>query len=396
MAQSYPHTAAASEDILSLEDDGFSVKNNGGGANSPANEDGGEGFDWFAFAADMPQFGQIAHWVGDGGASDARQITIDGFDSVACVLAKNMTNTSSVGTYIKTATMVAAQSKTLINTAVASSYIRAFGEGYFNLGSNLNLDARDYVALVLAESNPEPIRYRRIRKQNQHWLECSSGGVLLPEDETLNLTGSQTWEFLVRPGFLAHTSTEHIFTRALDAANIQAGMYISSDAIAKMVVYQNSASTIWRMGQIMYARRPEVISYSWDADTDNQRLYRNGNLVRECYGTGAVNVTDAFSITSRGATYRVAFGGINDGGTFSSGGNYSFGSARVYDRCLSPGEMMGRAKDLLFNLGDPASDFLEEWKFSEGTGSTVAATNNSALNGVITNGVWKPRYLDRG
>lgn len=399
VSQAWYHHAVAPADVIQLGASGFAVAHLGAGAADPVNSDGGEGFDWFALAdvttyPEYADYASIQTWTGNGGAADS--VSIDFGIAPDTIFVKKL-GLTYLATYIKTTDMASTNSRSVQAGSLETNKLRAVTGTSVALGTTVNVDTIGYAALALAESDVTPVHTPRIKTSEQYWLECSSGGVLLPADDTLNFTTSHSWEFLIKADDLPHSATQYIYSR-LDATtnNPQVGMALNSTATQLFYARQNGSAT-WVLGVKFQGGQPVHVLYTFDSVNQIQRVYINGLLRRETEGIGLVNLTADYTITSRGSTWRVCFGGLNDSGSFSNGSNLSFGLARVYARALSASEAEGRYKSAFLNHPDNATDFFEEWSFSEGTGSTVAATNSSpALDGTITNGTWKTRWLHTG
>jgi len=150
----------------------------------------------------------------------------------------------------------------------------------------------------------------------------------------------------------------------------------------------------WRTGYQLAYNEPYHVLYTHDG-TDKWVLYINGvpvkwrRLPMSVFALNGITATAGLTMT---------FGGRVASGTWAAAGRTTHKFGRIYNRALTAVEVRQMyARNFLLSmpyassdLSDKATAMVEEWKFNEMTGSTVAATVNAANNGTITAGVWVP------
>lgn len=145
----------------------------------------------------------------------------------------------------------------------------------------------------------------------------------------------------------------------------------------------------WRTGIILRPFENYHVLYTHDG-VDKWVLYINGVAVK----WRRLSMVDVFALPGITATtgLSMAFGARLAAGSWyaaASGVIHRFG--RLYNRALTASEASSAFRRNF--LGESVSDIdasalVEEWAFSNGTGSTVSATKNTANNGTMINAAW--------
>ena len=147
----------------------------------------------------------------------------------------------------------------------------------------------------------------------------------------------------------------------------------------------------WRTGIVLNPYDDYHILYTHDG-VDKWNLYINGVHIKQrrlpmsVFGINGITPTTGLTMS---------FGARLAAGSYSASANTRHKFARIYNRVLTKSEaakMFARhyLRTTQFDISDSATALVEEWKFLEGSGATIAATKSAANNGTLTNGFWVP------
>ncbi len=150
----------------------------------------------------------------------------------------------------------------------------------------------------------------------------------------------------------------------------------------------------WRTGIFLSHGETYHVLYTHDG-TDKWILYINGRPVKWRRLPMSVFAINGITAT---AGLTMSFGGRIASATWAGAHYTTHRFGRIYNRVLTAAATQrmyarhyaGSMSYASSDLADSATSLIEEWKFSESTGTTVAATVSAANNGTITTGVWVP------
>ena len=383
-ATTYSFRTTVVGNVITLDSDGFTVHVSTDGTDDPTNDSGGEGYDWISFSANSDYL-SIVEYVGNG---TSQSISAGFLPDLALV--KRLT--SNTAAFFKSADQETTASFNISGGASNTTAITGLTNTGITVGASVfaNQGSSDHVAIMFrgSRAHVEPSGFS---VANRSVLDLPDGGVLIEESDDFNLTGSQTWEFLLQIQALT-TDESWIFSRASAPANVQIGLLLNSAAQdSDLMVINGSASARWRTGVRVLAGETAVIHWVFDATAQRQFLYLNGKLARFTNGDGS-NLVDLSALTIASATtgYRVAFNGVNDAGSVSASNrsDIKYGNVAVWTRALSSAEVLARTVGLSKNVDEAPRDYLEQWAFCDSYGTRLQASVDSAHNGVIISGAW--------
>lgn len=297
------------------------------------------------------------------------------------------------------------------NTALAANKITGAGSGYFTLGTDasVNTNGTGYKALVFYDTstaksflpwvNKTPRKALRFPVTGNGYVDC---GV----SDTLSVTGAITLEWIGAIG--SQTSGEQVLmgrqgngstgsrssptAGSFNYAMIYEGSYLAictSDQMSSSSVSPNWWKR-WRTGVRLRPGRLYHIIATHDG-IDKWVLYVNGKPVKWRRMPMSVMAMNGITATSG---LRMSFGMRISSGSWvapSYGGMVAYG--RILNRLVTAAEASAMfcrnfLQDGSADLSDVGSALVEEWAFSEGTGTTVAATKSAANNGTVTGAGW--------
>jgi len=294
-------------------------------------------------------------------------------------------------------------------TALSTGKITA-GAGFVSVaaGATVNTPGTAYKAIVFYKNGSSEQKIRPPARSGVMITTAGTGRVSCGADASLQITGAISMEWI---GSIANTSSEQFIwgrggsattgSRATPVAlSWNFGMSYTRDPDAGLEIctadrFSSEASNVskqqrWRTGIVLRPSELYHIAVSHDG-IDLWELYVNGVLVK--WRRLPMSVFAIGGITGT-AGLNMLFGARLASGVYAAaavGQLHCF--ARVYNRRLTAAEwekMYARHFLLTPNtdISDTATALVEEWKFGEGTGTTVAATKSSANNGTITGGAF--------
>lgn len=277
-----------------------------------------------------------------------------------------------------------------------------------NVGSSAacNTAGVTYKVLVFYEtSSIAKVRPDSARPSGVRIITQGSGRILCGADASLQITGAHSMEWI---GSISDATTEQFLMGRIGSATTGSratpiagscnyAMSYTRDPDAGLEIctsdqFSSESSDVskqkrWRTGIVLRPFQKYHIAYSHDG-IDKWVLYIDGVAVKwrrlpmSVYGLNGITGTAGLSML---------FGARQASGSFAAAERTLHQFGRIYNRALTAQEwaqMYARHYLMvpLNDLADSATSLVEEWKFLEGSGTTVAATKSSANNGAITNG----------
>lgn len=238
-------------------------------------------------------------------------------------------------------------------------------------------------------------------------LQNASGRIVCGTDASLGVAGAHSIEWI---GSIADYNPEQFIFgrmnggRATPAAgSYNYGIAHTRDPEAGIEIctsdrFSGEASNVskqqrWRTGIVLTPFETTHLLYTHDG-VDKWCLYLNGRLVK--WRRLPMSVYSLPGITNT-AGLTTVFGGRLAGGSYYANLATVHKFGRVYNRELTEAEaqkmylrnaVKAVPTQAYTDISDYATALVEEWRFLDGTGATVAATKSAANNGVITNGAW--------
>lgn len=239
-------------------------------------------------------------------------------------------------------------------------------------------------------------------------MQTGAGRIVCGTDASLQITGAHSLEWV---GAIAEENGEQFIFGRMNGgrATPSAGTYnfalshtrdpdagieiCTSDQFSSEVA-SASKQKRWRTGIVLRPFELAHILYTHDG-TDKWCLYINGKLVK--WRRLAMSIFGINGVTGT-AGLTTVFGGRLASATYFANTATLHRFARIYNRVLTTAEakqMFRRnalrqlvASKAETDLTDIATSLTEEWRFSNGNGTTVTATKVAGNNGTITSGGW--------
>ena len=238
-------------------------------------------------------------------------------------------------------------------------------------------------------------------------LQAGAGRIVCGTDASLGVAGAHSIEWI---GSIADYNTEQFIFgrmnggRATPAAatynyaiahtrDPDAGIEICTSDRFSGEATNVSKQQRWRTGIVLTPFETVHLLYTHDG-IDKWCLYLNGRLVK--WRRLPMSVFTLPGITNT-AGLTVAFGGrLASANYFANLATvHKFG--RIYNRELTEAEaqkmylrnaVKAVPTQTYTDVSDYATSLVEEWRFLDGSGTTVVATKSATNNGVITSGTW--------
>lgn len=278
------------------------------------------------------------------------------------------------------------------------------------------------IAASATSANTAGVTYRVIaiyagaaREKRDKWptahgvlLQNGAGRIVCGTDASLQITGAHSLEWV---GAIADENGEQFLFGRMNGGRStpsagtynfalshtrdpDAGIEICTSDQYSAEAASASKQKRWRTGVVLTPFELYHIVYTHDG-TDKWCLYINGKLVK--WRRLAMSIFSMNGITGT-AGLTTAFGGRLSGGSYYANTATVHKFARIYNRVLTAAEVkqMYRRNALQqlvtskteTDLSDIATSLIEEWKFRNGSGTTVTATKVGGNNGTITSGGW--------
>jgi hypothetical protein len=292
-------------------------------------------------------------------------------------------------------------------TALNTGRVHSTGSALIVGASNAtNAAGVSYVALVLYKSTTA-IKHRPAcrRSSGVKITTVGSGRIACGTDASLSLAGAHSLEWI---GAISDATTEQFLMGRIGAAatgsrgtpaagscnyamaytrDPDAGLEICTSDQFSSEATDASKQKRWRTGIVLRPNEKYHVLYTHDG-VDKWVLYINGvpvkwrRLPMSVFGLNGITAT---------AGLNMSFGARHASGTWAAADLTLHQFGRIYNRALTTTEvaqMFARhyLTATLNDISDSATALVEEWKFKEGTGSTVAATKSASNNGTITTG----------
>ncbi len=296
------------------------------------------------------------------------------------------------------------------NTVLAANKITGFSAGNIAIGTDASVNTLGvtYTVLCFAASSPQQIRDAKLAQRTALRMRNQSGvtsRIACGSDNSLGVAGAITLEWV---GEFSSNVTEHVLMSRGGTASTGSRGTPASGSFNYAMVYTDAANGLevctsdqfsnevpsptvtafnrWRTGWKPQLGRRYHLMFTHDG-VDKWLMYVDGKLVN--WRRFPMSVIGLNGIVNTAGLF-MGFGARYANGAWYASQNTLHALGRVYNRMLSAWEVAQR-----YNIGflgqsgqDITSGLVEEWKFSDGAGSTVAATVNAANNGTITNGGW--------
>jgi hypothetical protein len=239
-------------------------------------------------------------------------------------------------------------------------------------------------------------------------MQAGSGRIVCGTDASLQITGAHSLEWV---GSISDLPTEQFIIGRMNGGrgtpvagtynfamahtrDPDAGLEICTSDQFSQETSNASKQKRWRTGIVLTPFRKYHILYTHDG-IDAWSLYVDGVLVK--WRRLAMSIFGINGITGT-AGLTMAFGGRLASGSYFANTATVHALGRIYNRELTASEALHmynrNALQVLVptqshtDLPDIATSLVEEWKFREGSGTTVVATKNSLNNGTITSASW--------
>ena len=273
-----------------------------------------------------------------------------------------------------------------------------------------------------ATANTAGVTYRVIaiyegaaREKTDKWpvahgvmLQNGAGRIVCGTDASLQISGAHSLEWI---GAISDVNEEQFLfgrmnggrsTPAAGTYNFalshtrdpDAGIEICTSDQFSAETTNASKQKRWRTGIVLTPFQLYHILYTHDG-ADKWCLYINGRLVK--WRRLAMSIFGMNGITGT-AALTAAFGGRLLGGSYYANTAQVHKFARLYNRVLTSAEVLQMFKRNALHqlvtskaetdLPDISTALIEEWKFRNGSGTTVTATKVGGNNGTITSGSW--------
>lgn len=296
------------------------------------------------------------------------------------------------------------------NTALAANKIVGFTTNTVSLGTDASVNSAGvtYTLLCFATSNPLAVGDTKIVNRTALRLRNISGTtsrVACGSNNSTGVSGALTLEWI--GSFSGNAVEQTLFSRGGTATTGSRGTP-TAGSFNYAAIYTDSAPGLevcttdrfpnavpsptvtafdrWRTGWKPQLGRQYHVAFTYDG-VDKWLMYVDGKLVN--WRRFPMSVIGLPNITNTAALF-MGFGARYASGAWYASQNVSHALFRVYNRALVTGEVLQRYKvgQLGYAFTDVTSGLVEEWQFTEGAGTTVAATVNAANNGAITNAAW--------
>lgn len=296
-------------------------------------------------------------------------------------------------------------------TALYSNRITA-GQGSVTIGSDASVNTAGvtYSLVVLYKTlAPEATKPRTIRPGIRQYAAGTSH-IDCGTDASLGIAGAHSLEWIGSLSPFAIGGNEQFLMGRIGSATTgargtpvagscnyamaylrdpAAGLEICTSDQFSSETTAASAQKRWRTGILLRPGEDYHILYTHDG-VDKWVLYVNGVPVK--WRRLPMSVFAMNGITNT-AGLRMGFGGRISSGTWAAMEKTTHRFARIYNRSLTAAEVsLMFARNFigapLADLADTATSLVEEWVFSDQTGTTLTATKNAANNGTITSGSW--------
>ena len=288
---------------------------------------------------------------------------------------------------------------------------RFYGSGsVLSIGASAacNTVGTTYKALVFYETlAPVKVRPTSARTAGVKITTSGSGRVACGTDVSLALAGAHSLEWI---GAISEATTEQFIMGRIGAAatgsrgtpaagscnyaisyarDPDAGIEICTSDQFSSEVTDASKQRRWRTGIVLRPFQKYHVLYTHDG-VDKWVLYIDGvpvkwrRLPMSVFGLNGITAT---------AGLNMSFGARHASGTGAAADMTLHQLGRIYNRALSAaGASHMYARNYLGvtinDISDSGTALVEEWKFKEGTGTTVAASKNATNNGNVTTGVY--------
>lgn len=374
----------------------------------------GEGMEGVAFC--RSQFSRLVSWTGDGTAG---RVIATGITPAWCLLIRN--DGSAPLPEIVSSTAPAGSSLPIAAAAPNTGRVASLSSSGLTLGdATWNASGVSYTALVLVAESPSVAQASPVVSGKYVELSGSSSAIQFGKNAALDVgDGPFTIEWYGRrmssgaciPLWMRGNGTIN-GTKAANAGEYSWGLFIYPPVDPYNHGWQGD---VFRVVHTNYLAGPLVSGeintnwYSWNTgivapiNKDmHLMLTHDGKGLWHLYQDGKCIKQREMDMTSSTWGSRTNAGtGNHDaliGARMAASGSTLYDSAqmrvylaRIYGRQLSSSDVRKRYEKAV--LGSPVGDVspLEEWAFTEGAGTTLAATNNSANNATIVNGTWGNR-----
>jgi hypothetical protein len=296
------------------------------------------------------------------------------------------------------------------NTALVANKIKGFSAGNISIGTDASVNTLGvtYTVLCFAASSPQQISASKIAQRTALRMRNQSGvisRVACGSDNSLGVAGAITLEWI---GEFSGNVSEHVLMSRGGGASTGSRSTPANGSFNYAMAYTDSANGLevctsdqfsnvapspsvtafnrWRTGWKPQLGRRYHLMFTHDG-IDKWLMYVDGKLVN--WRRFPQSVIGLNGITNTAGLF-MGFGARYANGAWYASQNTLHALGRIYNRMLSTSEVLQRYQlgFLGQSVPDIASGLVEEWGFTEATGSTVAATINSVNNGTITNGAW--------
>ena len=259
------------------------------------------------------------------------------------------------------------------------------------------------VAILYKTAAPEKRLPALARRSGVAITTDGSGVIDCGNSDTLAIAGAHSMEWI---GYITDSNSEQVIMsrmsggRGTPAAGScgwamaytrdpDSGLEICTSDRFSQQTTNESKQQRFRTGLVLEPWKPVHILYTHDG-TDEWLVYINGVLRKWRRLPMSVFTLPGITATTG---LRNAFGARWSGSAFVGAKKTGHYFGRLYNRALTAdevGKMYSRhfLSQNLRDITDSASALVEEWKFTEATGTTVAATVSSANNGAMTGAGW--------
>lgn len=295
-------------------------------------------------------------------------------------------------------------------TALAANKITAFGSGFVTIGTDasVNTNGTTYTMIVFKSSAPTQIRQQPLSRRKSVQIRFPQGGtasrVDCGYDNSLTMSGAMTMEWigaiagmvasqsLMLRGGNASTGSRGTplaasFNFGMEYTDANAGLEIcTSDRFPSHGTGAGSVFDRWRTGiKLLPGRRYHIIC-TYDG-VDKWVLYIDGVAVN--WRRFPMSVLSLPEITATNGL-KMSFGGRIASNVWagSQNSNHAFGA--LYSIKFTPSQALNayQRNALGLSISNTTSGLVESWAFTEGSGSTVAATVSASNNGTISGAGW--------
>lgn len=297
------------------------------------------------------------------------------------------------------------------NTVLAANKITGFSAGNITIGTDASVNTLGvtYTVMCFAASSPQQVRAAKLSQRTAVRMR-NGGGVIsriaCGSDNSLGVAGAITLEWMGE--FSGNVAEQTLLSRGGTATTGSRGtptngsfnyalVYTDGSANGLEVCTSDQFSNVapsptvtafnrWRTGWKPQLGRRYHLMFTHDG-IDKWLMYVDGKLVN--WRRFPQSVIGLNGITNTPGLF-MGFGARYANGAWYASQNTLHALSRIYSRMLSASEVFQRYKlgFLGQSVQDITSGLVEEWKFTESTGSIVASTINTANNGTITNGGW--------